>query len=69
LIYFVAGMATCSKCNQASGTTRILKCPVCYKYVCDKCAIRRYSQKFCSEVCSKLFFFGVGEESEGEGQL
>ena len=62
LIYFIAGMITCSKCNQASKIIRLVKCPVCFKPVCDECAVRRYAQKFCSEDCARSFFFGTGEE-------
>ena len=36
---------------------RLHKCAVCFKLVCDKCAVRRYAQMFCSEPCAKVFFF------------
>jgi hypothetical protein len=39
---------------------------VCFKPVCEECAIRRYAQKFCSEDCAQYFFFGTGEEESGE---
>ena len=50
-------MATCAKCDQASKVLRLHKCAVCFKLVCDKCAVRRYAQMFCSEPCAKIFFF------------
>jgi hypothetical protein len=33
------------------------KCAICFKPVCEKCAVRRYSRMFCSEACVKIFFF------------
>jgi hypothetical protein len=56
LIYLVAVMTACSKCNQTSTILRILKCVFCFNPVCEKCAIRRYGQRFCSEDCAKSFF-------------
>jgi len=49
-------MTACSHCNQTSNILRILKCAVCFKPVCEKCAVGRYAQKFCSEDCAKGFF-------------
>ena len=59
-------MAVCSKCNQVSKILRLTKCVQCFRPVCEKCAIRRYSQKFCSEECARGFFFGTGEEPWNE---
>lgn len=64
LIYSNACMATCSKCSEAPKALRLLKCVICFKLVCEKCAIRRYAKIICSEDCSKLLFFGISEEEE-----
>ena len=58
----MAVMAVCFKCNQASKVLRLTKCVQCFRLVCEKCAIRRYSHKFCCEACAKGFFFGLGDE-------
>jgi hypothetical protein len=57
-------MATCSICKQASKVLRLHKCALCYKLVCEKCAVRRYAQKFCSAPCAKAFFFSSEEYFE-----
>jgi len=61
LLYCLAGMATCAKCDQASKILRLHKCAVCFKLVCDKCAVQRYAQMFCSHHCVKIFFFSDEE--------
>lgn len=66
LIYLVAGMAICSKCNKTSNILRFVKCALCFKPVCDECVVRRYAQKFCSGDCARSFFFGTGEEEDEE---
>jgi hypothetical protein len=55
-------MAVCFKCSQVSKVLRLSKCVQCFRLVCEKCAIRRYSQKFCCEECARGFFFGLDEE-------
>ena len=49
-------MIACSQCKQTSNVLRKLKCVVCFKPVCERCAIGRYGQKFCSQDCAKSFF-------------
>jgi hypothetical protein len=62
LIYFNARMSTCSKCGEAPKALRLLKCVICFKLVCEKCAIRRYAKRFCSEDCARVFFYGTDNE-------
>jgi hypothetical protein len=59
-------MAVCSKCSQVSKVLRLTKCVQCFRLVCEKCAIRRYAQKFCCQACAKGFFFGLGDEQDDE---
>jgi len=40
----------------------MLKCVLCFKQVCEKCAVGRYAQKFCSEDCAKSFFLDENGE-------
>ena len=55
-------MIACSQCNQTSNVLRMQKCALCFKPVCEKCAIRRYYQKFCSKDCAKSFFLDENGE-------
>ncbi len=55
-------MADCSQCKETSGVLRILKCVVCFKLVCERCAVGRYGQKFCSLDCAKSFFLDENGE-------
>ena len=64
MLYSNACMATCSKCSEAPLALRLLKCAICFKLICEKCAIRRYGKVVCSEACAKIVFFGTGDESE-----
>jgi hypothetical protein len=62
LIYSFAVMTACSQCKQTSNVLRILKCVSCFKPVCEKCAVGRYAQKFCSQDCAKSFFLDENGE-------
>ena len=55
-------MTECSQCKQTSTILRTLKCVVCFKAVCERCAIARYGQKFCSQDCAKSFFLDESGE-------
>jgi hypothetical protein len=58
-------MTACSKCKQISTHLRLLKCVLCFKLVCERCAIGRYAQKFCSLDCANSFFLDeTGELTE-----
>ena len=55
-------MPACYKCaRDETGVFRILKCPECYKYMCEECAVRLYGRYFCSNVCATNFFFIVDD--------
>jgi hypothetical protein len=66
LIYLVAGMTACFNCNQTSNVLRILKCVLCFKPVCEQCAVRRYGRMFCSQDCAKSFFLDEDGEQQTE---
>jgi len=55
-------MADCSQCKQASGILRIFKCVVCFKPVCERCAVGRYGQKFCTQDCANSFLLDENGE-------
>jgi hypothetical protein len=43
---------------------RLNKCPICYKFVCEKCAQRSMGRDFCSKTCAHNFFFGDGDDDD-----
>jgi hypothetical protein len=50
-------MIKCVKCEtDETGIWRLMKCPMCYKFVCENCAVRHYGKLFCSNVCATNFF-------------
>ena len=59
-------MTLCHKCKDTSVVSRIRKCVLCVTNVCEKCAVRRYGQKFCSENCAKSFFLNEKGEFDPE---
>jgi len=66
LIYLCAEMVRCSSCNQGSDVFRMLKCAICFKAVCEECAVRRYAQNFCSHECARLFLFDSENQVDAE---
>jgi len=66
LIYLCAEMVRCSSCNQGSDVFRMLKCAICFKAVCEECAVRRYAQNFCSQDCARLFLFDSENQIDTE---
>lgn len=59
-------MTACSQCKQRSNVLRILKCALCFQPVCEKCAISRYAQKFCSKDCANSFLLDESGELNTE---
>ena len=66
LIYSVAVMTACFQCKETSLVLRIWKCVSCFTSVCERCAVRRYGQKFCSQNCAKSFLLNEDGEFEPE---
>jgi len=54
-------MEACAKCNQSSDVLRLVKCVLCFKMVCENCALRRYAKLFCSDACAKTYYFDTDE--------
>ena len=53
---------TCRKDDKDDEAMRLNKCPICFKLVCEECAVRNFGRLFCSKLCSDQFFFGDDEE-------
>jgi hypothetical protein len=41
---------------------RLLKCPICFKNVCESCSHRNMGRDFCSKRCADQFFFGDDDD-------
>ena len=59
-------MTACSQCKQTSTVLRTHKCVLCFNPVCERCAVARYGQKFCSEDCARSFFLDENGELGSE---
>ncbi len=47
----------CVQCEaDGTGAYRLRKCSMCFKHVCERCAIRNYGRYFCSRQCTVGFF-------------
>ena len=55
-------MQECASCGKADTEVyRLVKCPVCFKVVCESCTVRLYGRYFCSNECALNFFLPVEE--------
>lgn len=52
----------CAACQATDADTRLNKCPICFRLVCDNCAVRSFGRLFCSRKCSDAFFHGDEDE-------
>jgi hypothetical protein len=52
----------CVGCGVSDQESRLSKCPICFKWVCDNCATRSFGRVFCAKKCAEQFFFGEEEE-------
>jgi hypothetical protein len=57
-----AARMNCLTCQKDEQETALHKCPICFKLVCDNCAIRLYGRVFCTKRCADQFFFGDDDE-------
>ena len=54
--------ANCVVCQASDQDVRLNKCPICFKWVCDGCAIRSFGRLFDAKLCTDMFFFGDDDE-------
>jgi hypothetical protein len=46
------------------------KCPLCGRWFCSRCAVRRGGRHFCGQRCGDTYFFAAeDEDGEEEGEL
>jgi hypothetical protein len=46
----------CTRCDQPIDDFTSIKCPICFKVVCRKCARAKGGKEFCSQFCAEYFF-------------
>jgi len=51
----------CVRCDKSELESRLHKCPICFRWICDDCGKRDYGRTFCSQRCADQFFFGDDE--------
>ena len=52
----------CVTCKIEDVERRLSKCPICFKWVCEECAVRAFGRQFCAKKCADAFFFGDDDE-------
>ena len=52
----------CPSCQKDEQDTLLNKCPICFKWVCDNCAVRSFGRAFCQRKCADAFFWGDEDE-------
>lgn len=52
---------SCAQCKTAGERIVLIKCPICFKLVCETCRFSRGGRPFCSQYCAEEFFFGEEE--------
>ena len=52
----------CVVCQATDQDRRLEKCPICFKLICENCALRLYGRTFCGRRCADQFFFGDDDE-------
>ena len=51
----------CMKCKATGEKLVLIKCPICFKIVCEACRFNRGGRLFCTQYCADEFFFGDEE--------
>ena len=54
----------CVTCQADDKDQRLDKCPICFKWTCDNCAVKSMGRSFCTKKCSDQFFFGDDDDEE-----
>ena len=57
-----AGCHACEKAGETSEQLQLDKCPICFRYFCDKHARQMSGRPFCSQGCAEYFFFAEPDE-------
>jgi hypothetical protein len=53
--------APCPQCGQDVPVWALVRCPICGREVCHRCAYRVYGRQFCSPDCGMYFVTGDAE--------
>ena len=61
-VLYSRGAMECLACQLSDQDVRLHKCPICFKWVCENCAVRSYGRAFCQRKCADQFFWGDDED-------
>ncbi len=56
----------CCRCERLCDPIDVETCPVCKQLFCTFCTYRIGSRSYCSRACGDSFFFGGGDEEDGD---
>ena len=62
MLYSAVPATNCVVCQASDQDRRLNKCPICFKWVCDECAVRSFGRMFDAKMCVEQFFFGDDDE-------
>ncbi len=51
----------CRICQASDDEKTLQKCPICFRYFCEDCAVNRGGRLFCSKQCADFYFYGEEE--------
>lgn len=54
----------CGGCKATMAQAQLEPCRLCNRYFCPDCAFRAYGRRFCSDDCSKTFFYGDEDDQD-----
>lgn len=56
----------CQFCGASGVTVQLMQCRICHRRFCDECSYKGHKGRFCTEVCSRIFFEGGLEDEPDE---
>ena len=58
----------CVGCGDTEEMAHLERCQMCNRFFCPDCSYRALGRRFCSEQCSRGFFYGdVDDDSDSRG--
>jgi hypothetical protein len=54
----------CVGCGDTEELAHLERCTMCTRYFCPDCGHRALGRRFCSEKCSRGFFYGDSDDDD-----
>jgi hypothetical protein len=52
----------CTVCEKPESESRLMRCPICFKYVCAEHEFHYSGRVFCGKHCAEYFFFADADD-------